>query len=94
MLRACSDRGLAIGDQWQNIVKLLKPETAVHGFRYFAFASLVRPEVTYLRDVAADLIAAVEREVEKRPSEADRSKFFKMTVCRPREQSKPPGDEG
>jgi HEPN domain-containing protein len=84
LFQQCVDQGLRGNSDLRNVIQLLEYENKEHGFRYFVFATTIKPEITYLREVVDDLMAVVVEEVKKRPSTyLSKKAVMKMTVSRP-----------
>lgn len=84
LLQQCADQGLRVRFDLKNVIHILESENKVHGFRYFAFATTGKPEITYLREVVDDLMAVVVEEMKNRPgADLPKKVVLKMIVGRP-----------
>lgn len=85
LLQGCEAAGLQPTTDLKNVVSLLEAEMRQHGFRYFAFISVARPSLEYLRTVADDLMAALATQASLFTS-APQGAVLKMTVDQPRKK--------
>jgi len=84
LIQKCRQLGLPTPNNLTNVIELLQSENSVQGFRYFALASTIKPEISYLREVVDWLMATVVNELREKPGEDHRKAIvLKLTVGKP-----------
>jgi HEPN domain-containing protein len=81
ILQECLKEGLTPSFELERVVGLLKYENDQHGFRYYKFLSLARPEIGYLNEVMNTLFNSVSQQVAIVPARKDI--VLKSTVHKP-----------
>lgn len=84
LIQKCRQQGLPAPHDLTNVIELLESENSVQGFRYFAFVSTSKPEISFLREVVDSLIVNVAETLKLRPVENHlNTVVLKMTVGKP-----------
>jgi HEPN domain-containing protein len=81
-LQECRQKGLRVHLDLENLINLLESENKQHGFRYYRFASTIKPEISYVSETVDKLMAVVSERVVSNPEIVPKKTFAKLTVSK------------
>jgi HEPN domain-containing protein len=85
LLKLCTGHGFKSNRDLKNVTGLLQTENEFFGFRYFNFANSTVPEISYVREVAENLLTTVTGQVKAHTGEPEPAPgaVVRITVSKP-----------